>query len=109
MILDELVISIDTKDIRTIENVHVVFKKSFGFPKFYGENFHALVDCLSSLRYPEDEMTEVSISFKQIIVLKFSDFITLSEKIRYFILSAIHEVNKREKMKGNKEMIYLLI
>ncbi|EMH4164457.1 barstar family protein [Pluralibacter gergoviae] len=38
------------------DDFHNEMKILFGFHDFYGKNTHALIDCLTSLRYPEDGM-----------------------------------------------------
>lgn len=56
-----ITLSIDLKEINGVIEFHNKFKQLFGFPDFYGNNFHAFVDCLTSLRIPEDGMTSVNI------------------------------------------------
>ncbi len=52
-------VTIDTAFITDWESFHNVFAGAFGFPRFYGRNLNAWIDCLSSLDAPEDGMTTI--------------------------------------------------
>lgn len=48
--------------------MHEYLKKEFGFPDFYGANVNALIDCWTSLRFPEDGMVEITIEDNEVII-----------------------------------------
>lgn len=98
---------LDLSKINSLEQLHLELKDLFGFPDFYGKNIHALIDCLSSLRYPEEGMTEVVLGKDEILLLETKG---LSQKEQFFIIDlliAIENVNQREITGGNPPSIYL--
>lgn len=52
---------IDGKKIVDWDHFHDLFSKALGFPGFYGRNMAAWVDCMSSIDYPEDQLTQVHV------------------------------------------------
>jgi hypothetical protein len=60
-------IAIDCSEIKDWESFHQCFKKTFGFPDFYGKNMDAWIDCMTRL---DEEFSEFQI--------KEGDFVTLS-------------------------------
>ncbi|EKO4420943.1 barstar family protein, partial [Escherichia coli] len=40
-------LSINFNEINSHSEFHEKFKRLFGFPDFYGKNFHAFIDCLT--------------------------------------------------------------
>lgn len=101
-------IEIDFKGIKKIKTMHSVLKKIFGFPKFYGENAHALIDCLSSLRFPEDGMTKINIGEKESLLIKLKNINQDSRKAITLLITVVGDVNQRELEKGNTPSIFLL-
>lgn len=53
-------VKIDCARIHDWNSFHDEFDRVFGFPKFYGRNMNAWIDCMSSLHNPEDGMTKIS-------------------------------------------------
>ncbi|KIQ06167.1 barstar family protein [Pseudomonas fulva] len=54
-------VTVDADLITDWRTFHEVFVEAFGFPKFYGHNMDAWVDCLSYLDDPNAEMTTVHV------------------------------------------------
>ena len=38
--------------VQTIDDVHALFARAFGFPEWYGNNLDALYDCLTDISEP---------------------------------------------------------
>ncbi|HAF2950225.1 TPA: barstar family protein [Salmonella enterica] len=104
-----ITLSIDLKEMNGVIEFHNKFKQLFGFPDFYGNNFHAFVDCLTSLRIPEDGMTSVNIKQDEYILLEVSNINHLSDDLRHDFLLSIQEVNNRSILFGEKASILLLL
>ncbi len=66
-------ITIDTNKITNWETFHNIFKTIMGFPEFYGNNMDAWVDCMTSLRSPEDRMTTVTLDKEEILVIELTN------------------------------------
>lgn len=45
-------IQFDFSDVNSLDEMHDILAYSLQFPDSYGRNVHALIDCLSSLRFP---------------------------------------------------------
>ena len=50
---------VDCGEITDEASFHDVFARTLGFPKFYGRNMNAWIDCLTSIDAPADGMTTV--------------------------------------------------
>ena len=98
--ISEYRLSIDFSKINNVIDFHDEMKEIFGFPDFYGKNIHALIDCLSSLRFPEDAMTKIHINMDEVLIIEVIN-ITFSkvDVIKDFII-AIESVNQRSVVKG---------
>ncbi|NVJ66761.1 MAG: barstar family protein [Gammaproteobacteria bacterium] len=51
------------------DSFHEVFKRTFGFPDFYGKNFDAWIDCMTYLDDPNSGMAKVNVSHGEICTL----------------------------------------
>ena len=100
-------IEMTLKGVRTLEQLHSHLKEVFKLPDFYGENTHALIDCLSSLRYPEDGMIGITLKPDEYLVIRVKNFLDIKENIKNQFVIAIEEVNRREKMESRDAMIYV--
>ncbi|MEM9528218.1 MAG: barstar family protein, partial [Bacteroidota bacterium] len=58
-------IILDFLEIHSEEELHKELALIFGFPDFYGNNIHALIDCWSSLRFPQDQMSKICLDRDQ--------------------------------------------
>src|SRR6266567_980845 len=88
--------NIDLTGIHTIDQLHDLLKKAFGFPDFYGRNYPALVDCWTSLRCPQDGMSEVVLdSMNDCLELYLKNLASCTEEVIRTLISAAEAVNQR--------------
>jgi hypothetical protein len=103
-------LKLDLTETSDLSDMHHRLAKVFGFPEFYGKNYPALVDCLSSLRYPEDGMTSVALaSDSEVIELQVRGLASCNKDILSIFLSAIETANDRLIQKALSPAIYLLL
>ena len=50
-------VAIDTRRVIDWDSFHNEFAEVFGFPRFYGRNMNAWIDCMTYLDDPESGMT----------------------------------------------------
>lgn len=106
----DLKISVDLRSVKTTEQLHAELKEVFGFPDFYGHNYPALVDCWSSLRYPDDEMSAVVLEAKDDrLELSVDGLASCSEGVIRTLISAVEAVNERARLNGLDEVIVLVL
>lgn len=74
--------------------MHKILIIAFGFPDFYGKNVNALIDCWSSLRFPEDEMTGFTIAKDEQIMLRVKDLSGMTQLIMNHFLYSVESVNE---------------
>ena len=98
-------IQIDCKGL-TEKDLHLVFKEKLGFPDFYGMNWDALIDCLSSLRDPETGMTEVSLEEDEVLLIYCNDLSKSKFDSNVFV-DVIEFVNARGLAWFNKPFVTL--
>lgn len=90
----------------TTAQLHAALSAVFGFPHFYGGNYPALVDCWSSLRYPDDQMSELVLdSLEDCVELRVAGAGSCSEDVLHTLLSAVTAVNHRAKLNGLDDVI----
>ena len=102
-------IEIDFSNINSLEEMHTLLQKVFVLPDFYGKNVNALIDCLSSLRYPADEMIGIVLEKEESLLVKTKALSSLNELCLNHFLVSIESANEREKNKGNTETIHLIV
>jgi len=100
-------LSIDFSKIKTIDDFHDEMKELFGFPDFYGRNVHALIDCLSSLRFPDDGMTTINIGMDDVVVIEAINLSSLDGIIIKNLIFAIEAVNQRSILKGRRAQLLI--
>ena len=102
-------LSIDFSKINNVTEFHDEMKELFGFPDFYGKNAHALIDCLTSLRYPEDGMTSINIGKDDYILLEVSNikYHENDSEMTKILFSSIQFVNYRCNFMGDNPSILL--
>ena len=81
-----ITLSIDFKEINDVTEFHDRVKHLFGFPDFYGNNFHAFI-----------------------LLLKISNINNLNEGLKHDFLLSIQEVNNRSILFGEEPTILLLL
>ncbi|AVU30528.1 barstar family protein [Serratia marcescens] len=100
---------VDFSEINTDDEFHDEMNRVFGFPDFYGNNFNAFVDCLNSLRFPDDGMTSIHLDKDEYLLMKINGMHSLSDDIRYNFLLAVEAVNKGAISFGDEALILLLL
>ncbi len=53
------IVRINTELISNWDSFHQIFKMTFGFPEFYGNNMNAWIDCMSYIDDKETGMTKI--------------------------------------------------
>lgn len=102
-------LELDFSMINTADDLHEKMSELFGFPDFCGKNINALIDCLTSLRLPDDGMTTIHVSHDEAILLKINNM-RLDEKdiaASGLLLNAIQFVNYRCMLAEEQPLIYL--
>ncbi|MFI6308630.1 barstar family protein [Nocardia fusca] len=103
-------ISLDLSGTKTVEQLHAVLKNVFGFPDFYGNNFPALVDCWSSLRYPDDGMSALVLdALDDRLELCVNGLASCSEDVIRTLISAVEAVNNRARLNSLEAVILLVL
>lgn len=103
-------IELNLKGISNIEDLHTLLAKIFGFPDFYGRNYAALVDCLTSIPYPEDGMTKIHLSNgDEYIDINIKGIFNTSYDVVKFLLSAIVDVNNRRIFFHEKPFLRIIL
>lgn len=100
---------IDFSKIKTIDDFHSEMKELFGFPDGYGKNFNAFIDCLTSLRIPEDGMTNIHIQEDECILLEIMNLNSVSDYICHDFLLSIQSINERCKLFNESPLVLLLL
>jgi hypothetical protein len=108
---EQAIVRIDGR--RLVENdVHAVFAEVMGFPPFYGRNWDAWIDCMTSLDSPEDGMTSVHAPPGGVLILQIDNYKYL-KRMRPDIADCIVEcsafVNWRRLAVGERAVIALSI
>ncbi len=100
-------ITIDFRKISDISDLHDKLDDELGFPDFYGRNIHALIDCLQSMRFPEEGMSRVVLGNEEVLMLELINFSNANMVIINSLLVAVETVNQRELDRGRKHSILL--
>ena len=92
-------LEIDFSSIETLEQMHNLLKKEFGFPDFYGKNVNALIDCWSELRAvggPGETMCDFTLQKDEPLILQTKNLSSKKEIIINHFLVAVEAVNRWE-------------
>ncbi|WP_370408177.1 barstar family protein [Tenacibaculum dicentrarchi] len=101
-------LELNFKEIKTLNDMHSMLKERFGFPDFYGNNVNALIDCLSSLRYPDHEMSDFLLdSTDDVLIIELKNFSTCENIVVNHFLTAIMGTNNKDRETNNSPSIYL--
>ncbi len=100
---------IDFSKTKDIADLHNLLKTELGFPDFYGKNVNALIDCLSSMRFPEEGMSQVTLGEKEVLIFEMSGFSNANMITINNLLIAVEETNKRELNRKREPSILLSI
>jgi RNAse (barnase) inhibitor barstar len=105
-----VVVKIDTRQITDWDSFDNVFAEVFGFPEWYGRNMDAWIDCMSSLDYPDDGLSEVKCPVGDVVVLHLEHADTLAARapeIFQDLLDCAAAVNWRRIERGHKAVLAL--
>lgn len=107
--LDARSIDLDFTSVRNTPQLHQYLAQVFGFPSFYGANAHALIDCLSSLRLPEDPMTGWTLEPHQALVVNVRNLFSTPREVSNDFLVAMGAVNNKCRAMGQPPLVYLML
>ncbi len=105
------IITIPTEQIHDKDSLHKVFKSAMGFPDFYGENWDAWIDCMSSI-IDSDDMVQTKISENGLLVLHLDNIDDFKKRcpLEYNnLIECTAFVNKRFEKSGLNPLIALLL
>ncbi|MNJ97373.1 Barstar (barnase inhibitor) [compost metagenome] len=102
-------LSVDFRQVNTLDEMHDVLAKVFDFPVFYGKNINALIDCWSSLRFPEDEMSGITVGKDELVLLEVKGMHHLDQIMMNHLIIAVEDVNKRSMEKIEQQPLILLL
>ena len=100
-------VKIDCKEIPDWDSFHDLFSKKFGFPRFYGRNMNAWIDCMSSLDSPEDGMTTIHAEAGGIIIIELENVNSLDNQIYGALVECTAFVNYRKLEIGEPAVLTL--
>ncbi len=100
---------VDLSGVESRDQLHSVLKKCLGFPDFYGANFNALIDCMSSFRYPEDEMTTIVLQEDEVLLMEIQNFTPEMKDFVTIIVYAVQAVNDRQRSRGRIPSVILAV
>ena len=98
-------IQIDCNDMSE-KGLNKTMKELLGFPDFYGMNWDAMLDCLSYMRYPHEQMTELTLEEDETLIIYCKNLPKAKFDIPIFI-DVIDAVNEREMNDGHSPQIFL--
>lgn len=104
-------VDISGNEIIDWESFHRIFAEKFGFPKFYGNNMNAWIDCISDVIDYESTMTAIKIEKRGLIVLKITqidEFQTNCPEIYIELISCVSFVNKRQVQDNNDPILAIM-
>ena len=102
-------IKIDFTRIKTLDDFYTELSSLFGFPDFFGRNVNALIDCLFSLRYPEDKMTKIHVADSEYLLIELHHFSLATDEIKEILIVTIENVSLKCTEKGQEPSIVLLL
>jgi RNAse (barnase) inhibitor barstar len=103
-------VKIDALRIKNEDSFHSVFAETMGFPKFYGKNMNAWIDCMSYLNDSNAEMTKFSVMADEICIIEISsseDFSKRLPEIFSALVESTASVNQRAKKSGRSPLLAL--
>ncbi|MCR9173203.1 MAG: barstar family protein [bacterium] len=101
-------ITINFNQVSSTEDFHGSMKSAFKLPDFYGENVNALIDCLSSLRYPEDEMIGIVLEQDEFLAIKTKGLSALPQLLFNHFIISIENANRLEIHRGNTPTLKII-
>ena len=84
-------------------------KEKLGFPDFFGMNWDALIDCVSNMRQPEAELSEVFLDEDEVLIINCRNLLQADFDTNKF-LGVVQCINDRELSScGNSQVLLNLI
>lgn len=84
-------------------------KEKLGFPDFFGMNWDALIDCVSNMRQPEAELSEVFLDEDEVLIINCRNLLQADFDTNEF-LGVVQCINGRELSScGNSQVLLNLI
>lgn len=87
-------LSVDFSQVKNLDEMHDALAAAFDFPDFYGKNVNALIDCWSSLRFPEDEMSGITAEKDEVILLTVKGMSHMDQFMMNHFTIAVENVNR---------------
>ena len=88
------------------KELNKTMKELLGFPDFYGMNWDAMIDCLSYMRYPHEQMTELTLEEDETLIIYCKNLPKAKFDIPIFI-DVTDAVNEKEMNDGHSPQIFL--
>jgi RNAse (barnase) inhibitor barstar len=108
-----VVVNIDGAKITTWKAFHSYFKRTFGFPDFYGNNMNAWIDCMSTIDTPEHGMVTTNwVREGELLVLQLGNIEVLkrtSPDIYLALLEYSALINRDQMRQGKVSLIAISI
>ena len=95
MIKVPYVLNIDFRNLKSDLDIVKSFSDQLGFFEGHGENFNALIDCLSYIRNHEFEVVLTPIGLDEQIVIRCQYSSSTNYQLLQMLISVISEVNQR--------------
>ncbi|MCA9279947.1 MAG: barstar family protein [Phycisphaeraceae bacterium] len=93
-------VRIDGAKITCRRSFHRVFADALGFPKFYGGNMDAWIDCMRSLHHPGDGMTMIHASNTEPVTLYVDNAEAMPKDLRDELFTCTNIVNAEYAAEG---------
>ena len=91
------------------EGLLKVLKKELGFPDFFGMNWDALIDCVSSMREPEAGLSEVFLDDDEFLIINCKNLLQANFDTNVF-LDVVQFINERALSScGNSQVLLNII
>jgi len=68
-----MIVSLAAEEIADWPSFHSVFRRTFGFPDFHGQNMNAWVDCMTYLDDSDAGMTSITVAKGDLLILRIDD------------------------------------
>lgn len=102
------IVRINTELISNWDSFHQIFKTTFGFPEFYGNNMNAWIDCMSYIDDKETGMTKIWINEADTLVIELTNCEAFKKNcfdIYLALLESVAFVNFRKLEANGNAMI----
>jgi len=110
--METAVVTIPVDQITDWPSFHEVFRRTLGFPEFYGCNMDAWIDCMTSVDTPADGLSSVTVAPGNVLVLRIDDPFSFRRRCpeQYdALIECSGFVNLRRTEVGDEPVIALLL